>query len=145
MTETIALNAYELANLADCGTPDEPGPFGFVDADTVGTQPEASPGARFLLGVWSAVAEAIDNYTDGSTDDQRSEDAHEIADSAVPIYTHELWATFVDLAAYQEDVTEYVSSTRTDGYDMQRLASVALYMIAERLALALLESAGEGS
>jgi hypothetical protein len=34
------------------------------------------------------------------------ERAAEIADYCVPVYTHNLWVTFVDLAAYSEDVSD---------------------------------------
>jgi hypothetical protein len=50
----------------------------------------------------------------------------------VPIYTHERWQVFVDLQAYQEDVSEY-----GDADDLTNAAGVALYMIAERLVHAL--------
>lgn len=133
--ETEALNAYQLANLADCGTPDKAGQLFGKDHH------DPSPGAKFLL----SVQEAVENYpTDqgGPTatweEFDKYDAAHGIADDAVPIYTHDLWATFVDLAAYSEDVSELPG----DGQDMGDLAKVALYMIAERLALQLLEEAG---
>lgn len=135
MTETIALNAYELANLADCGTP-----------DTL-----ESPGARFLLNVQSSVAEVLDAIATGEAsydlaelEDNASDEAHDIADSAVPIYTHELWATFVDLAAYQEDLGGGLDPAAME-QDHDWLARVSLYEIAQRLALVLLEQAGEES
>jgi hypothetical protein len=46
-----------------------------------------------------------------------------------------LWSEFTDLAAYQEDPTEY----GVDGSDMEQSARVCLYIIAERLATALFD------
>lgn len=114
--ELERLNAFELARMADIASPDE--------FDSVG--------AQFLLSVRDSFIEyIIDN------DGEPSEDmAHEVADLAVPIYTHERWLTFVDLAAYQEDVEELVTD---DVRDMTQRAGVALYLIAERLVFALIE------
>ncbi len=102
---------YTLARLADCGDPDTP----------------ESDGATFLRSVESSVAEAIEYGADADT-------AHEIADGCVPVYTHGVWSTFVDLQAYQEDATELGD----DGSDLTKSAQIALYMIGERLATALL-------
>ena len=120
MTESKAeiRSAYALANLADCATPDTP----------------TSAGAAFLLGVQQTVR---DDY---ERDDLNDDTAHEIADAAVPTYTGDLWRTFVDLAAYQEDPTELGVE---DGSDMDQAARVCLYMIAERLASALIEEIRE--
>jgi hypothetical protein len=97
---------WTLAGLANCGDPDSAG----------------SPGAVFLQHVRSCVGEITD-LEDGVT---------EIADSCVPVYTHEKWQVFVDLCAYREDVSDYGLSS-----DMDQNASVALFMIAERLLYAL--------
>lgn len=110
---------YALARLAECASPDS------LD----------SPGARFLASVADAVADHID-YNEGAWDD---DDAHEIADGAVPVYTHERWQVFVDLAAYQEDPSEWGEIT-----DMTEAAAVCLYMIAERLACAVAAEITEG-
>jgi len=59
----------------------------------------------------------------------------EIADGAVPIYTHELFTIFVDLGAYQEDISELAS----ENFNFEANARIALYLIAERLLLALEE------
>lgn len=107
--------AYALANLADCSCPDT----------------DKSAGADFLRGVQDDVLERL---SDGSADEDA---AHEIADGAVPVYTHDLWQTFTDLAAYNEDPTEL----GYDGSDMDAAARTCLYLIAHRLVLALLEEA----
>jgi hypothetical protein len=59
----------------------------------------------------------------------------EIADGCVPVYTHRLWATFVDLAAYSEDLDDLGG---TSG-NMEQDATASLFAIAERLVHALLE------
>jgi hypothetical protein len=107
-----ALNHHQLAGLADCADPDGPN----------------SPGAKFLRSVAHSVAEGIAYGTD-------LEDlVWETADSCVPIYTHELWLTFVDLCAYREDI-----ENNTGDSDMEHQARIALYQIGERLAQALVE------
>ena len=114
MTATETLNAYQLARLADCMDPDS----------------HTSPGAQFLERVQDDYRERVE---DGSYDED--ETPHEIADGAVPIYTHKLWETFTDLGAYQEDPSELGAESD----DMTRAAGVCLYMIAERLVRALAE------
>jgi hypothetical protein len=119
---------YHLASLADCTSPDS--------AD--------SPGAKFLAGIAEAVAEHCNQYA-GTPDDGddwplivgellNGDAAHEIADSAVPIYTHERWQTFVDLGAYNEDPAGELGD---DGSDLTQTAGAALYLIASRLVGAL--------
>lgn len=125
------LTTWHLANLADCGSPDRPDRYGFAPDGIAGQTFDPSPGARFLRSVADSVAEAID-YA-GEDFDPDDFDAHELADGAVPVYTHDIWEAFTDLAAYNEDPSEYGAS---DG-DLTRMASVALYMIGERLAVAL--------
>jgi hypothetical protein len=112
-------NAYELANMADVSCPDSP----------------ESPGAKFLLGVQDDVNDSAD-----SLDSDVSDTAHMIADAAVPIYTYEKWQTFVDLAAWQEDMDEFGQPE-----DMDQASNWALYAIANRLAYALLEELQEQS
>jgi len=63
-------------------------------------------------------------------------DWHEAADSAVPIWTHQKWLTFVEIGAYDEDVSDLVDSRKVTGDDC---ANAALYIIADRLLRALSE------
>ena len=111
-----------------------------ADAGCAYPNGETSPGARFLELVASSLVKAVDWIW--TNDDENVTDwhdvAHEVADGCVPIYTHDLWATFADLGAYQEDPTEL----GFDGSDMEQGARVCLYMIAERLASELLRSLG---
>jgi hypothetical protein len=116
---------FHLATLADCASPDS------VD----------SPGAVFLARIARDVAEWVEGYMDANPSERpgsidMGDAANEIADGAVPIYTHNRWATFVDLAAYVEDVSELMSDA---GDDLTAAAGVALYMIAERLVTTLAE------
>jgi hypothetical protein len=123
MSDLATHTSWQLAHLAECSDPDEHDGLGFEDS----TRRVGSPGAEFLRGVEDSVKEAV---TDGWWDE---DSAHEIADSAVPIYTHRMWQTFVDLAAYQEDPSELGDYSD----DPNRMAGVCLYMIADRLARAL--------
>lgn len=120
---------YGLSFLADCGSPDSP----------------TSRGADFLHSVRTSTAEAI-AYALADLDDGESFDpsefsdaAHEVADSAVPVYTHDVWATFADLAAWQEDPSEY----GVDASDMEHAAQTCLYIIARRLSEGLAEGFAE--
>lgn len=111
MTDTT-YTAWQLARLADCMDPES----------------TDSPGAQFLDRVESDYRERIE---DESYDEDDT--PHEIADSAVPVYTHDIWQTFTDLGAYQEDPSELGA----DPSDMNQCAQTALYMIADRLVRAL--------
>jgi hypothetical protein len=68
-----------------------------------------------------------------------SDDVHNIADSSVPIYTGELWRTFVDLSAWNQADEAAEEGLVAKTADMDTRARVALYVVAERLAGALLE------
>jgi hypothetical protein len=116
---------FHLASLADCASPDS----------------IESPGAVFLARVARDVTDYVSDAEDADPRDALanvSDWSHGIADSAVPVYTHERWATFVDLGAYNEDVSDYGAMD-----DLTNAAGVALYMIAERLVHALAEELSE--
>lgn len=113
MTKTFEQNPYELARLAECFTPDR------LD----------SAGAEFLRSVRIAVEEA--SVT--STPDEVREEIFELVDGCVPNYTHPRWLTFVDLGAYEEDISDYSTENLTEA------AGIALLTIGERLAFALVE------
>ncbi len=116
---------WELANLADCGSPDS----------------LTSAGARFLFNVADATAEQVAVYrAEGTLEDDYdySGELHEIADNAPDVYTHTLWSEFVDLAAYNEDASELGA----DASDMEKCARICLYMIADRLTRALVDAVG---
>lgn len=105
--DTTSYTVWQLAGLADVHSPDS----------------LTSPGAAWL----EQVARSLDD-----SDDWTEDTAHELADDVVPIYTHERFQVFVDICAYQEDVTEFGPIG-----DMEQAAGVALYMIAVRLIDAL--------
>lgn len=121
MTEIADMTTFRLANEADCTTPD--------NADSAGSQ--------FLDQVRDAFLEAVE-YNEGKWD--ADDGAHTIADAAVPIYTRDVWTTFVDLGAYTEDPSELGA----DVDDMEQAAKICLYMIAERLCYRLAELLDEG-
>lgn len=112
--EVRNLDVWELAEYAGCGTPDN----------------SDSAGASFLKMLKHEFVEALTNDEDSIDDDR----IHEIADDAPHVYTHNRWLEFVDLCAYQEDVSEYVDAAQTNLTD---IAGVALYLIARRLLEAL--------
>lgn len=87
-----------------------------------------SPGAVWLERVARA-ADDIEDECDPSAGDDVDGMVHEAADGIVPIYTHERWLVFVDLAAYQYE-SELADCM---GDDMTAQAGVILYEIAERL------------
>lgn len=99
---------------------------------------ESSPGAVFLRSVRDDLADRLE-YADDVAIDDFEDEIHEIADSAPDVYTTRRWAEFVDLAAWGEDPTDLGA----DATDMTAAAGVCLYMIAERLARALLDLAIE--
>lgn len=117
------LNAYHLADLAGCATPDN----------------SESAGAQMLASIRDALADHLDSYGAGIEPDDLDDDGslHEIADAGPNVYTFTKWQQFVDLAAWQEDPSELGS----DGSDMDSAASVCLFIIAERLVAALVEEA----
>lgn len=115
--ELKTLTAYQLATLADCADPDA--------LDSIG--------AEFLKAVRDDVLETFE-YDNWSSDTYAT--IWGIADNAVPIMTHDIAKTFVDLCAYREDLSERASDS---GHDMVHLMQIAVYQIGERLAEALYE------
>jgi hypothetical protein len=89
-----------------------------------------------LDSVRSATIDAIDYADTDSTDDIRAIETSEIADSGPSVYTHACWSQFVDLGAYREDISEW---GEPDGSDLESIARLALYMVADRLARAIIE------
>jgi hypothetical protein len=98
------LTAYELANIADIANPNS----------------LSSPGAEMLERVKYNVLEWLEY------DAEKPLPIGQLADSAMTVYTHDIWLEFVDLCAYREDVEDH-------GGDMNERATYALYSIAHRL------------
>jgi hypothetical protein len=107
-------DSYQLARLASCADPES----------------ATSEGALFLTRVEGAVAEAIDYCSAEGSDVEEA--IREAVDSSVPISTHRLWRTFVDLCAYQEEA---------DGGRAPRWRPDP----SRRLAYALVEEASDGA
>lgn len=117
----LEYNAYELANMADVASPDS----------------SESQGALFLLDILSDVNEFTADALQGA---DLGDEAHTIADEAVYRLesrgTYRKWAAFCDLAAWQEDPSDLGYESFSD---LNEGADVCLFMIADRLAMTLLE------
>ena len=114
-------SAYRLSLKADVKSPDA------LD----------SPGAKFLASVRDSLVEWVEYNRDEDIEalpEKAQDDAFEQVDACVPAYTHPLWQTFTDLAAYDDE-----SAYELDGRTMTERASYALESIAERLFVALAE------
>lgn len=90
---------------------------------------------RFLTGIRDDIADRA-RYNDDLPDEG---DLREVADLAVPIYTADVFATLVETRAYAEDV----SDLKGGGEDLEQLAKIALYIVAERVATAIVAEARE--
>lgn len=133
VTDYGARSVPHLASLAECHTP-----------------PRGSDGARFLAHVAgetgdelatilddlgpdafaASIVAAVQKFRDREDDDER---AREIAEGAPDVVTVVRWAEFVDLYAWQEDVSEWGGA----GAELTDLAGYALAEIARRLVDAL--------
>jgi hypothetical protein len=112
---TLDHKPWTLADMADCASP-----------DTL-----ESPGAKFLERVQDDVNE---RDADSFSGDYLHDAAHEIADNAPDVYTHARWLQFADLCAYNEEPEQGEWPS-----DLTNAAGIALYQIAYRLAVKLLE------
>jgi hypothetical protein len=113
-TSLLALNAYELASMADCGIP----------------QNSDSEGASFLGSIRDSFLEAIKDET------LDTDELFPLVDENIPIWYSSLWGAFVDLQAYNEEPEEMLQ-------DLSGMASWALAEIGNRLTSALVEYIGE--
>jgi hypothetical protein len=119
------LNGYELVNLADLG-------------DTGVNAYNGKAGYYMLETIRDCIADAIDNgelvsdYCEANTEQRITE----IADSAVPIYTVDIFEALVELRAWGEDISDISDISRTNLCDS---AMVCLYLVGERLARSLTE------
>jgi len=131
-----SLNAFHLANMAEVSCPDD----------------LESPGAEFLVNVRNAVVERLETELEATSAEELEDLAysnfadalrdgdmdHEIADDAPSIYNHRRMQELVDLAAYDEDVSDYGRPE-----DVITAAGWALYIVAQRLVSALLDYVSE--
>jgi hypothetical protein len=121
MTSTIsstvekleALNAYDLASLADCGIP----------------RNSSSDGAEFLTSVRDSFVEYLKEADNEGEEFDPSE--HSIVDENLPVFHSEQWGIFVDLEAFHEDTREIGLS------DMNTMALGLIAEIGNRLVSAL--------
>lgn len=133
LDEMRELSAWQLAQFAECATPDT----------------SESPGAEMLTSVRDALAERIDWVRESGDSDtslsaivatlQDDGSLSEIADGAPNVYTHKRWSQFLDLAAYSEQ-PEISDAWSTD---LTEAAGQALYQIADRLVNALASELAE--
>ena len=97
-----------------------------------------SPGAQFLASVRDALVEWVeyvrDTYDVQALSETAQDNAIDQVDATMPAYTHQLWQTFTDLAAYDDE-----SAGEFDGGTMTEKVSYILACIAERLFVALAE------
>lgn len=121
LEELKELNAYQLADMAECGTP----------AD------QLTDGASFLVDIRDDILLA---FTENELGDYPDDTLSEVVDGNIPVYTYRLWRAFTDLDAFNEDASELGYT----GADMTAQATACLYLIGSRLAYALKEElAGE--
>lgn len=78
--------------------------------------------ASFLSGIYGSFLHDLPQY------DDVEDGIHELADGSVPVYNSDRWEVFVELQAWQEDISDYGNpESLTQG------AGIALYAIARRL------------
>lgn len=124
------LTTWQLANLADCASPDRGDGIGVHPRPE--TMPEPSPGAEMLRQVEDAYREAVE-YAGDVCEWDEDDGPSEIANGVPSPHTYEMWRQFTDLGAWTEDPSEL----GFEGSEMDEGAGICLYMIAERLTLAL--------
>jgi len=112
-------NVFVLAGQADCASPDS----------------SLSPGGLWLARFPEEARRIVEEGDEGADVDDLRDYLAEVADQMVPIYAGEKWAVFVDLGAWQEYLEDYAS----EEHDMDHCASLALYLVAERLLSVLVE------
>ncbi len=100
-----SINAYYMASIIDSASPSS----------------LSSKGAELLDDLRYYILEWLNNNDEPL-------DVNQVANEALPIYTHDIWETFVDLCAYNEDIEVWVD----ENSDMNQQAGFALYVIAER-------------
>lgn len=98
--------------------------------------PLAGPGERFLFSVRDLLADWIDNADEPLS----AAPLEELANDSVPRGTHEVWAVFYELDAWQVDVTD-LTGDRISARALTEHAEAVLSFIAERLLRGLLERA----
>ncbi len=116
------LNPFQLAGRAEVSSPDS------CKERTEGID---SPGADFLDTCARAAKELIEEQASYS---DFMDLINEKADGCVPVYNHQRFLVLTDLAAWQEDISDF-----GDPQDLVTGAGWALYQVAERLIRNLVE------
>ena len=114
MTDTLQVRAWQLAQAVGCSS--------YFDGPD-------SAGARFF----ASIVDDVDRAPSEREYSEREDWPSEIAESVTPIYTGEVWATFVDIAAYNTEESEEAA----DGRDMSEptaWAIATLWLIASNAA-----------
>lgn len=131
-TEAPSANVFSIAQKVDVHSPDS----------------KESPGAKFLVRLQDAaneydedaLVEAIRDFVREGNDPEDfgvndlpssiQDDVHEAADSAVQIYTYQVWQEFTDLCLWTEDLSDL---GEVSGDDLTRdIAMRAEYLVASR-------------
>lgn len=100
-----SINAYYMASIIDSASPSSLSSKGAELLDSL----------RYNVLEWLTMNDEPINVT-------------QLADDAVPTYTHDIWETFTDLCAYHEDIEDWTH----EGMSMTEQATMALYVIGER-------------
>ncbi|QDK03791.1 OCR-like antirestriction protein [Streptomyces phage Werner] len=120
------------------------GPYWLArEADTMEPDDHNSAGALFLASVRDSVIERVEWEVEHNeltlveaAEEVRDGDAlGEIADGAPSVYTYDAWKQFVDLGAFREDLEPHELKMS----ELDKVAGIALYHVAYRLASVLLE------
>ena len=119
------------------------GPYSLAGAaETLSPDTHRSAGALFLVRVRDSLLEEIEwrvnngwTVLDAAKDFVDNDGYGVVADQAPSVYTHELWSQFADLGGYREDLSDH--DLNVD--ELDKIPSLALYLIAWRLAEVLTE------
>jgi hypothetical protein len=102
-------------------------------ADVAGPDDNQSPGARFLTDVRGDFLKALEYGRFGEDAGEGADSViSELADSATPVHTAEVWAVFTDLALYQDDAPDEID-------DMTDAAKYMICTATKRLLRELLD------
>ena len=123
-----ALTIFEIFNSIDVA------PFSAVDAEG-----KLSEGAEYLDTIRTVIIEAVEYATGDITGEIAREDNY--ADYALPVYTDDVFNTFISLRAWQEDVDDFLVDHAETG--IEGMAKIALWSIGNRLVHVLADTIDE--
>jgi hypothetical protein len=96
---------------------------------------DSHEGSTWVRRVIGSVREAAAERAAGNDGRDWPDMIHEVADSAVPIYTYDIWEVFVGVRAYQWSA-EVAQAFGDLSNDMEKAATIVLYYMAEQIAYA---------